>query len=96
MIEDLYSKPVLLLRSVSGKVFLFCTTYSLKVSGTFYSKAFARKVLDPRLLPFSKLLLLTSFRQGLTFGGRLYIVNLVITNKAPFAATALRLAFMRL
>ena len=50
MIEDLYSKPVLLLRSVSGKAFLFCTTYSLKVSGTFYSKAFARKVLGPRLL----------------------------------------------
>ena len=39
MIEDLYSKPVLLLQSVSGKAFLFCTTYSLKVSDTFYSKA---------------------------------------------------------
>ena len=96
MIEDLYSKPVLLLRSVSGKAFLFCTTYSLKVSGTFYSKAFARKVPGPRLLLLFQAAALTSFRQGLTFGGRLYILNLVITNKAPFAATALRLAFMRL
>ena len=38
--EDSYSKPVLLLRFVSGKVSLFSTTYPPKVSGMFHSKAF--------------------------------------------------------
>ena len=96
VIEDSCCKQVSLPRFVSGK--LIPILFYLPADSFFNisSKALPRKVQGPRHSLYTLFQAAALTRQGLTFGGRLYIVNLVITNKAPFAATALRLAFMRL
>ena len=97
VIEDSCCKPVSLPRFVSGKLipilFYLPAESFFNISSKALPILFPRKVQGLRHSPFISS---SSFDKAWPLAAAFIYINLVITNKAPFAATASRLAFTRL